>query len=155
MALIGAHTLGRAHLNASGYINQWNPASSTLSNEFFIDLMNQDEGWNQVTIPGSGKKQWVTGEGTELMLNVDMALWIDFDDYLDLNDNGAVSCSFVEDVDDMDICPRQNATADIVEEYADDNLLWLQEFADVFQKMTFTGYDVENDENFYMVESIA
>src|SRR3546814_5234693 len=42
-ALIGAHAVGRCHVNASGYWGPWTRAESTFSNEFYRLLL--EENW--------------------------------------------------------------------------------------------------------------
>lgn len=158
VAIIGAHTLGRAHLNASGYSNPWvflAPdlwGSQILDNLFYTFVSSQVSGWKQYVVPESGRIQWMNSPQLAMMFNSDISLWMRIVDDLDLNDQGRVNCSFVEE-QGKKMCARQRSTADIVMEYAKNNSLWLMEFAKVFQKMTFAGYDVENDDNFYFVES--
>ena len=155
VALIGAHTLGRAHLNASGYINPWVvPGSNILNNWFYQFLYDQTVAWHQFEVEGSGVIQWGSMPSRNaMMFNSDMCLWIKIVDHLDLNNRGSVSCAFVVNQTEMEVCPPQEETRGIVLEYIQDQELWLREFAEVFQKMTFAGYDVENDDGFYFVES--
>lgn len=41
VALIGAHALGKTHMKNSGYDGPWGAATNTFSNEFFVNLLNE------------------------------------------------------------------------------------------------------------------
>jgi catalase (peroxidase I) len=74
VALLGAHTLGRCHVDRSGYHGPWTRAPTTFSNEFFRVL--KEEQWavhsNQI-----GKKQFANQAKDLMMLPADMALVAD------------------------------------------------------------------------------
>jgi len=71
VALLGAHALGRCHLNRSGYEGPWTNAPTTFSNEFFRLLI--EEKWELKT-NGAGNKQYKNSDDTLMMLPADMAL---------------------------------------------------------------------------------
>ena len=76
--IIGAHTVGRAHGNTgSGFDGKWTSDSFAFNNQFFVNLLNKNSQWDQVTKPTSAFPQWSNegrGEGEEelMMLNSDI-----------------------------------------------------------------------------------
>ncbi|KAF3387627.1 Cytochrome c peroxidase [Penicillium rolfsii] len=71
VALIGAHALGRAHTDRSGYEGPWNFSPTVFSNEFFRLLV--DEKWSQRKWNGPAQFTDKT-TSTLMMLPADMAL---------------------------------------------------------------------------------
>jgi len=69
VALIGAHVLGRAHKNRSGFDGPWTNSPTTFSNDFFVQL--KERKWS--------KKKWNGPEQFEdeskelMMLPADLA----------------------------------------------------------------------------------
>eukprot|EP01034_Spumella_vulgaris_P022013 gene22013-28106_t len=76
VALIGAHAVGRCHVEASGFWGPWTNAESTFSNEFFRLLL--EEKWTEKKThegkPWTGPKQYENKDGTLMMLPAD--LWL-------------------------------------------------------------------------------
>lgn len=75
VALSGAHSLGRCHADASGYVNPWTNAETTFSNEYFRLLVEERwtlKRWN-------GPDQFEDPSGNLMMLPSDMALMWDKD----------------------------------------------------------------------------
>jgi len=76
VALIGAHSVGRCHLEASGFWGPWTNAESTFSNEFFRLLV--EEKWTEKKThegkPWKGPMQYENKDGTLMMLPAD--LWL-------------------------------------------------------------------------------
>lgn len=70
VALMGAHALGKTHLKNSGYEGPWGAASNTFSNEFFVNLLNED--W-KLESNDANNKQYNSPKGY-MMLPTDMAL---------------------------------------------------------------------------------
>lgn len=70
VALIGAHALGRCHVEASGYTGPWTRAPTTFSNEYYKELLETK--W---TIKKwKGPEQYEDPSGELMMLPADMAL---------------------------------------------------------------------------------
>lgn len=76
VALLGAHAVGRCHINASGYWGPWTNAETTFSNEYYRLLL--EEKWTEKkTHEGkkwTGPLQFETQNGTLMMLPAD--LWL-------------------------------------------------------------------------------
>eukprot|EP00966_Prymnesium_polylepis_P147312 3402808-Prymnesium_polylepis.1 len=75
-ALMGVHTLGRAHKQFSGYEGWWNggPKGRWFDNSYYINLLAT--GWEPKNV-GPGKNSWVRADGgsdLEMMLNSDLCL---------------------------------------------------------------------------------
>lgn len=49
VALIGAHSLGRAHTDRSGYDGPWDFSPTVFSNEFFRLLVEEKWSWRKVS----------------------------------------------------------------------------------------------------------
>jgi len=70
VALIGAHALGRCHRDRSGFVGPWTRSPTTVTNHFFVELLN----------PQWSKKKWSGPEQYEdktkelMMLPADMSL---------------------------------------------------------------------------------
>lgn len=80
VALLGAHALGRCHEDASGYWGPWTRAPTTFSNDYFVQLLDNE--WSLKD--WSGPPQFETAEGDIMMLPSDMVLVndINFIDYV-------------------------------------------------------------------------
>lgn len=70
VALMGAHALGKTHLRNSGFEGPWGAASNTFTNEFFVNLLNED--WKLETNEANNK-QYNSPKGY-MMLPTDYAL---------------------------------------------------------------------------------
>ncbi|XP_013408457.1 putative ascorbate peroxidase [Lingula anatina] len=149
VALMGAHTLGAAHRNQSGFAGRWVPRRDELSNQFYQILVNPNFNWTQSGFvrpqrplrpfrpfrpnrptppPRTPKYQW-DGNPVGFMLNTDVCLYKN----LKLEADGKSKCTF-------NTCGASE-TASIVSEYAANNALWMKEFSKVYEKMISNGYD--------------
>jgi len=97
MCLHAAHTLGGADPGNSGHTGNWVNDHNSFNTGYYFSLVNPpagfDNGWEQVTVPATGKKQWTQGCTTNqrvaggpgcrfLMLNVDMNLFRNLEPYM-------------------------------------------------------------------------
>merc|ERR1719440_731488 len=82
-ALMGVHSLGRAHLSNSGYHGWWSDPlnSRRFNNNYYVSILSKAWGPRAVNSEGT-KNQWdqidsgidVTSDANEMMLNTDMCL---------------------------------------------------------------------------------
>ena len=78
------------------------------------------------------------------MLNADMALVSDFDQYMD-SSTGEVFCAMqtTNNPDNLAICPEAESFG-LVVSYSENNMLWLEDFRNALTDMTLVGYDVSS-----------
>ena len=154
IALLGAHTLGRARTENSGFEGQWVPGSTgpnVLDNQFYREIVGPR--WFHKTLETPNRFQWQKNQGSggagntansrnnlrqrNILLNSDGALAfdLDLDEHGDMN-NQCEMCGRNTDPVEANIpcCPRNEGFA-ICTEFARSNDVWLQEFALVFYKM--------------------
>lgn len=81
VALSGAHSLGRCHATASGYVGPWSPTPTTFNNLYFSLLKSQQWTVN----PKAAKLQYQDPSGKLMMLPSDLVLLQDdkFKTYVD------------------------------------------------------------------------
>lgn len=154
VALLGAHTLGRARMETSGFEGRWvqtsttesvNPAS-VLDNEHYKEIIRS---WVQVEIVspfnGRTKVQWqdlnsipntvlsrLNPNQVPLLLNSDFCFLFN---YTVINAVGYIDCKICPPTRSKPGCCRLSSTTPLVVEYARNNTLWLSDFTDVFMKM--------------------
>ncbi|XP_067949960.1 putative ascorbate peroxidase [Watersipora subatra] len=123
VALLGAHTLGRAEGRFSGYQGPWVQNEDALDNQYYIDL--RDQLWSQVNVAASGQTprwQYATGGGgigQLMMLNIDMCLLKDIQ--VEPDGEGPQTLDGVSN----------SPTAAVVERYANNDYLWIRDFEQV------------------------
>ncbi|XP_065675034.1 putative ascorbate peroxidase isoform X1 [Hydra vulgaris] len=151
VAILGAHTLGRCHLQNSGFVGAWvdNRFSTALPGETLAPTSILDNAyfrmivdivpWIQVNINGT-RIQWQEPKNpipndklpeskrSPLLLNSDMSIsWI-----ITPTDNiGTVSCT---PTSRRNPCRHSNAHT-YAKLYAQNNAFWIKEFTRVFNKM--------------------
>lgn len=86
-ALMGVHSLGRAHLQFSGFNGWWSDFENSrrFNNNYFLSILAK--GWQPEKL-STGKHQWMRADvgtnevelGKEMMLNTDMCLAFTFDE---------------------------------------------------------------------------
>ncbi|KAI8608241.1 heme peroxidase, partial [Chytriomyces sp. MP71] len=110
VALMGAHSMGIAKLNNTGYSGAWTLTPSYLSNQYFVQLsLNTTYNLQSITaLDNSTKTQYVNSRGL-MLLPSDMALTQD--------------ASYLA----------------IVQEYATDQTLFLNDFGSAFTKLLELG----------------
>mmetsp|Transcript_6319 Transcript_6319/g.9253 ORF Transcript_6319/g.9253 Transcript_6319/m.9253 type:complete len:438 (-) Transcript_6319:145-1458(-) len=157
VALMGAHTLGRAHKKDSGYEGRWVEQNSDLGNYYYRGLVGGTENIESMidskrywtgTFVKENRHQWVDQKGL-MMLDVDIALVRDFGDYIHPG-TGEVTCQFHSHsestkYDEKKVqCPFAKETGPIVAKYKQDEEKWLVDFKDVFELLLVHGYDTSN-----------
>jgi len=70
VALIGAHALGRCHVDRSGFSGPWTHSPTVFSNDFFVQLLNTK--WTKKK--WAGPEQFEDPSGKLMMLPADLAL---------------------------------------------------------------------------------
>jgi len=140
VALLGAHTLGRAMTNVSGFQGSWiDGQEERLNNQYFKSLVNSSLVWSQeANTPGREDPHWqwrLPKDNVTFMLNPDIALYKD----IQVEEDGWSTCTFED-------CPN-SPTADTVRTFAQSNKVWMGAFEKVFAKMLAHGtnslYDLQ------------
>ena len=109
-----------------------------LNNVFYQNLVDSDLAWTQQLSPRNLWEWRVDINGRDiLMLNSDMSMVMAIDDYFDPTDPDRVLCT-------IDTCP-DSIVKFVVDSYAANNQLWLEEFSLVFIQMITTGYDISTE----------
>jgi len=140
-AIMGAHALGAAHRDASGFVGPWTERQKQFSNQYYIDMFDGSLGWEMVQKGTRNNRvyQWTSANSTSsrMMLNADMALIFDIGDTT--SEGEVVDCIY-------STCP--DATGDTeywALIYANDNEYFLEHFGLAFTKMINHGYDSSSD----------
>merc|ERR1711970_929941 len=132
VALLGAHTLGRASSENSGFSGTWIVGEANFfNNEYYKKLVDSSLSWRHRDA-GSDNWQWNV-QGEVFMLNVDVALYKD----ILVDSVGESSCGFTTCVN--------SPTATAVQAFAASNDVWITEFSKVFTKMLAHGNFTLND----------
>ncbi|XP_066913603.1 putative ascorbate peroxidase [Clytia hemisphaerica] len=161
VAILGAHSLGRAHTSNSGYEGKWlngfrfrnpNVAHSDVLDNFYYRQINND-GWNQIQLADDGNFQWqqndieqpvapLDAEGFPLNptrrrdpRQVNMFLNVDMALRWDLgtpnSQNGEVACSTTSTPPTCPDSPRFN----LFDRYRRNNGNFINAFEIAFEKM--------------------
>lgn len=121
VALLGAHALGRCHVDRSGYWGPWTFSENSFSNEYFRLLV--EERWSPKTThngkPWEGPDQFEDSTGKLMMLPSDMVL--------------------IQDP----------AFLKVVELYAKDEDAFFKDYASAFSKLLELGVDVPSTKPWY------
>jgi len=144
-ALMGAHTLGQANIFNSGYNGPWVSGETSMFNNKYYSNMVRDSGvtWrltqrpcaningvntNRCAADQTTAWQYISG-GVGFNLPADVALSQNFD----VDSDGKPSCAF----DECDL----SETASHVEEFANSNAFFVEEFGKVYSKVLSKGYE--------------
>lgn len=148
VALLGAHSIGTVDEDNSGFVGRgFDDDNELLDNDYYRQLQN-DVRWNQVN---ANRRQWEGGRGGSgdadedgiLMMNIDIALVRDFSAFLE--GDGDVDCRFRNrGNNNRPVCPNAAQTIGFVQDYTDDNALFLNDFRDVIGRMLVRGYDTSS-----------
>lgn len=79
-AIMGAHTIGSAKLNNSGYEGSWSANEGTFDNDYYKQMLTRGWGPQRAVNGDEGRNQWrVVDNGPDggMMLNTDLALAYD------------------------------------------------------------------------------
>jgi len=146
-AVFGAHTLGKMHAANSGFSGQWTTHPAHFDNEYFVQLFNLSNEWDQ-TWHGTtnGFPQWHNAGRTAnhaklVMLNADYSLLVQMEEpsptgapYLNVN-TGEVSCRVRGfGLYSAPQCPLE-ISFNRVRDYAADNQLFYNDFARGWNKI--------------------
>lgn len=140
VALIGAHVLGRAESSISGYSGAWVKDNDHFTNKYFKDLI--DKRWvrlNPTQVAGSTRTTWQLTNGgmdfgDEIMLNTDIELAFSTTRFC--GSAGGEACS----EGDFFCCQRaSHGFSAHVDDFARDQDVWFQVFAEAWIKMTSVG----------------
>jgi len=137
--LIGAHTVGKAHKFGSGFDGKWTHDTFAFNNQFFVELLNKNNQWNQVNIDDTPFPQWTNNNNQLMMLNSDLSIIAAMEDTNDIDEiTGIVTCRWEgyisHDINSYNICQREE-TFEIALNYARDNQLFLNDFVAAWNKL--------------------
>jgi hypothetical protein len=147
-ALMGAHVLGRAHPENSGFDGPWvsGPSPGMLfSNQFYLALQTVEWVKFENNYTGfTGKFQWNQeglASGGQMFLTSDVLL------LLTNADDPACTSSLIDSSAPVDVavpkdrdCIKNDATFPIVDEYSRIQANFYRDFAAVYQKVSELGY---------------
>jgi catalase (peroxidase I) len=161
VALMGAHTIGEAIVENSGFDGKWVNNNERLDNRYYNAMIGDDgslenwfdaPGWTQETINNNDpniptRTQWRRGGNNnnnpdaDIMLNTDIALVRDFEDLIDTSD-GSISCQFRGN---RNPCPAALQSIAFMAKFKFSNSEWLLAFRDVLTKMVKNGYSASDN----------
>ncbi|XP_067927931.1 putative ascorbate peroxidase [Watersipora subatra] len=143
VAIMGGHTLGQAHRDATGFTHPWVERKNQFNNDYYKDLVNPHKNWTQVSVgrPRFAKWQWESrgSDRTMMMLNSDVSL---LKNLTDVSSGRVRGCKYNTC---KTVSPSKANTAYWVKKFAKDNSLFLQEFGKAFQKVISHGYSSLKD----------
>ncbi len=158
VALLGAHSLGSAHREFTGFTGSWVSNNLILSNSYYQNLVGGSGGlsdseatmaaapdWTNNFINNSDisgmPSRWQWEQNGLIMLDSDIALVRDFSGQID-STTGQVTCPFsASSSGDVSACPFASVTGQFVAQYKNDELLFLNDFRNVFSAVLVHGYD--------------
>lgn len=152
-ALMGAHSVGRAMDQNSGYDGAWDSSRSRFDNSYYIEMVRKPwtREYHTSKANGAVHVQWIIpnenvrmvfGEpaGKLMLLNTDMCLAFDIGDGDDLNKDIASKC-IVKPPPNIGGCPPAPHTREYVDRYIEDNQAFYDDYVVGFTKMTELGWE--------------
>eukprot|EP00242_Pyramimonas_sp_CCMP2087_P003090 CAMPEP_0198229052 /NCGR_PEP_ID=MMETSP1445-20131203/113915_1 /TAXON_ID=36898 /ORGANISM="Pyramimonas sp., Strain CCMP2087" /LENGTH=651 /DNA_ID=CAMNT_0043909491 /DNA_START=143 /DNA_END=2098 /DNA_ORIENTATION=+ len=135
VALMGAHTLGRAVAANSGYEGEWVPQDAVLDNVYFRDLVEHPWGRtsNDFTSLGIGRTTTQWNDNGRMMLTTDMVLAFDLGDTPNVGNPGRCGGN-------NDPCTA-SSTRSYVDVFRQSNDAWYDAFFPAWQKLQELGYE--------------
>ena len=136
--LMGAHALGSAFPENSGFKGTWTVVDENALNNQYYRFLLKDKLWVHKDVsPAPATKrhwQWDSPELGGFMITSDVVLYKD----LKVDSSGHTTCisgsKTVSGAPGFSNCP-DSPTASIVRDYAKSNALWMKDFEKVFMKM--------------------
>lgn len=124
----------------NGYYNEL--VGGTSANDPVEVLVNDAPAWRRII--ENAVRFWVGfPSGVRVvMLNTDIALVRQLDASNMDQSIGRVTCAFEDNTatDTLPVCPHVEGALQAAAEFMHDNLLWLEEFRDVLDRMVTNGY---------------
>jgi hypothetical protein len=126
VAILGAHSLGRAQLKNSGIDGGWTSVQSSFSNQYYKDMGNIFWGNNNKS------DVWVNGPRATMLLKCDAEL------LFQTSGNGRF-CSRFNSFTPTNNCPIQTESYDSFMSFESSNAKFFSVFSTAWQKMTESG----------------
>ncbi|XP_067933049.1 putative ascorbate peroxidase [Watersipora subatra] len=126
IALLGAHSVGRCHLENTGFAGRWDNTELTLDNHYYKSLVGTN--WKSTMVEGQHQWNATNSDNSRMMLNSDLALLKSFT----FNNNGRPSCRSAKACDD-------SPDATQVKIYGRNDQLWSEDFIEAFLQMVNQG----------------
>lgn len=136
VAIMGAHSIGRAHPEASGYRFVWIPGGQYhLDNRYYSEMISRD--WEQSNV-ARGRRN--TGSTARYQYSADSGLMLNTDICLLKN----IKPNKYGEVTQKLSALGNSTTANVVYEFAADNNKWLNAFGKAFTKLMGTGNQLKD-----------
>jgi hypothetical protein len=149
VAIMGAHTLGRAELANSGHEGGWTNYQSSFSNLFYVMIMSRDwrrdcDRFPDDTPQDCIQKQWLEPR-PHMALDIDVELVITPQtqcDHFGAADPVSAGPRPTNNFGDNNVCPLNTDSIDYFRAFAAQGgtALWWQAFARAWTKMTESGH---------------
>jgi predicted enzyme related to lactoylglutathione lyase len=137
VAIMGAHTLGAADTDNSGYRGAWvTGGAREFNNDYYTIMLSDDASWTQRNINSDDesdpKWQW-NAPNVGFMLNSDMCLIKE----IEMDENGESACTY-------DTCASSSGLS-YFQKFADSQSDWLAKFSEAWTIMQSAGdYTLED-----------
>jgi len=141
ITLMGAHTLVTTHSEYSGFEGKWTDDEYIFDNAYFDALLNQE--WIQNIIEPTKESHWIRKQNGYNMLNSDIQIAYDIDSYFNgtIGEYQCIVNKATNTISNDETCPERTTTKSIIESYANDNQLFLDNFKKTWIRLVTMGYD--------------